>query len=637
MIKKRVISPPKEDWYNLRQPLQSGEIEFINWLDDCLHLDWEIYIQPHLNGCCPDVVILNPKIGIGVFEVKDWDFDALEYYVEDKGNGRKHLMALRNGEVISFVKKNPVDQLLLYRREILDIYCPILSNKNSSLVVTCGLILPKARIDHVDSLIKPIFNDRNRKVFSKPDCVVSNYFVMSAGDFEKKATDVFPDSIARFSSKYMNEVIAGALRIWLVEADAVKEQREIVKYNKDQQDFIMSRTKSGYRRVRGSAGSGKSVLVAGRAAVLLEQSKKILIVTFNITLLNYLQDLTVRVYPRARKEAVWLNFHSLCKRLCYEVGMQENYADLFLNLEGKDFPENDVFCAVINSAIDNSESEKYDAILVDEGQDFNPEWWNILRRLLVEGGEMLLVADSTQDIYNSARLWTDEAMSKSGFRGAWAEFSVTYRLPDNLIILANRFAEKYLPSDRVLLSKEEKKDDQLDILLEKGNVAELRWISLSSLSDDELKKLILDFRMDVGCSKLSNSDITILVQNNEIGFSVCRVLDGLRIKNLNIFSADCDEARRKKMYFFKGDSRVKVSTVHSFKGWEAKAVLVLFGVSRSKSDYALLYTAITRLKSGLGSIMYVACTDPSLAHLESEWSSEYTLKPQSAIAPPTHD
>ena len=41
----------------------------------------------------------------------------------------------------------------------------------------------------------------------------------------------------------------------------------------------------------------------------------------------------------------------------------------------------------------------YDAVLVDEGQDFNPVWWDLLRHLCRQGGEMILISDVTQDVY----------------------------------------------------------------------------------------------------------------------------------------------------------------------------------------------------------------------------------------------
>ncbi|MFX5701245.1 hypothetical protein ABTE07_20485, partial [Acinetobacter baumannii] len=83
----------------------------------------------------------------------------------------------------------------------------------------------------------------------------------------------------------------------MIEPESSKEQREPLKYNVQQQKFIKERTESGFRRLKGPAGSGKSVVVAGRAANLLREHQSVLIVTFNITLMNYLQDLAVREYP----------------------------------------------------------------------------------------------------------------------------------------------------------------------------------------------------------------------------------------------------------------------------------------------------------------------------------------------------
>ena len=129
----------------------------------------------------------------------------------------------------------------------------------------------------------------------------------------------------------MNNIIAEQLRVWLREPESSKEQREPLNYNPQQLKFIKERTDSGFRRLKGPAGSGKSVVVAGRAATLLKEQKSVLIVTFNITLLNYLQDLAVREYPHIRKAATWINFHYLCRRLCYDAGLEREYAEVFIN------------------------------------------------------------------------------------------------------------------------------------------------------------------------------------------------------------------------------------------------------------------------------------------------------------------
>lgn len=623
---QRVISPPKSDWENLRQPLEAGEQQFIEYLDQYLPPDWEIYIQPHLNGLCPDVVILHPKIGIGVFEVKNWDFTAMRYGVETKSNGKVHLYAINHkGEKISYMKKNPVDQLLLYRREILDLYCPILSRRSYSIVVSCGLILPSANEENVNTLFKPIFKSRNRNIFElNEESKHNNYLIFSRESFKKDLAHNFPSSINRTRSKYMNDVIAQQLRIWLVEPESSKEQREPLKYNTQQQKFIKERTESGYRRLKGPAGSGKSVVIAGRAATLLKEQKSVLIVTFNITLLNYLQDLAVRESRKIRSDATWLNFHYLCRRLCYAASLDVEYSDLFrkAKLQGLTFPNNNEICTLVNQAVESCEPEKYDAILVDEGQDFNPMWWDILRKLLVDGGEMLLCADTTQDIYSASDLWTDEAMKNAGFRGAWAELKQTYRLPDNLIPLANEFAEMFLPREKIIKSESVNTLQEafdFDVIEE----STLVWRNIERVDTQTFRDVFKEFRNQVVQLQLSNSDITILVQTHDIGMNICYALSQLGLNYIDIFSDDPAESRQKKMWFFKGDARIKVCTVHSFKGWEAKALLIVWNKIYSNLDYALLYTAITRLKSGKSSILYVASAEPRLIEYSKHWKNSF--------------
>ena len=84
----RFVSPPKAEHHKLRQPLTSGEKMVFEFFDTHLPEHWDIYLQPHLNGLRPDIVLLSPKIGIAVFEIKDWDLDAMQYWVETEPNNK---------------------------------------------------------------------------------------------------------------------------------------------------------------------------------------------------------------------------------------------------------------------------------------------------------------------------------------------------------------------------------------------------------------------------------------------------------------------------------------------------------------------------------------------------------------------
>ena len=634
----RVISPPKSAWAELRQPLEKGEKQFIEYLDNKLHKDWEIYIQPHLNGLCPDVVILNPRVGIGVFEVKNWNFNAMDYYLENDSNGSLSLLCEKKFKPPFKIAPNPVDKILQYKREIIDLYSFGLNfQKQGALAVTVGLILPSATKEDAERLFIPLFKDRNQKVFNLQDEGGENFnhCILTKEDFDRDIQFTLPTGITRFSSKFMNPVIANQLRVWLIEPESNKEQRTPLQYNRKQKEYIEDRTKSGYRRIKGSAGSGKSVVLVSRACKLMEEKKKVLIVNFNITMLNYLKDLAVRINPNARKEATWLNFHNLCGRLCSDAGLRKQYANLFLESK-TEFPDNDSYCSLINRAIDildekSAESEdykeelgkeffnsyKYDAILVDEGQDFSLKWWNILRRLLVENGEMLLVADSTQDIYEQAKVWTEDEMRGAGFRGDWVSLEGTYRLPEPLIKLVVDFAKRFLPSNMV---NEPVKPKQLEMPFEKTI---LKWHQVGNLQPHTLEAHILRIKQElVSLQEISMNDLTILVQDSFLGEHVCSVLDKMGIKYTHIFGDSIEEKRARRMAFYKGDTRLRVCTIHSFKGWESRAILLFINKAEEIHDYALIYTGLTRLKATESSLLDVVCASPKLSEYGRTWPKQ---------------
>ena len=107
---RRVVSPPIEAFAELRQPLTTGERAVFEMFDRMLPPSWEIYVQPHLNGLRPDFVLLNPRVGIAVFEVKDWNLDAMSYFVCDDHNGLPTLMASKDGATFSHQAENPFHQ-----------------------------------------------------------------------------------------------------------------------------------------------------------------------------------------------------------------------------------------------------------------------------------------------------------------------------------------------------------------------------------------------------------------------------------------------------------------------------------------------------------------------------------------------
>ena len=107
--------------------------------DHHLPIGWEIYVQPHLNGLRPDFVLLNPDVGIGVFEVKDWNLDAMRYFVRCRVDDHPELWAERDGKPFSIERSNPIAAANRYKEDINDIYCPRLDGRHGLGAITAGV------------------------------------------------------------------------------------------------------------------------------------------------------------------------------------------------------------------------------------------------------------------------------------------------------------------------------------------------------------------------------------------------------------------------------------------------------------------------------------------------------------------
>ncbi len=615
----RVISPPRTELDALRQPLEPGERQVLEFFDAHLPEEWEIYVQPHLNGLRPDFVLLHPRIGIAVFEVKDWNLNAFKRWIDNPPEGAPTLKGCKDGKTFSLQRDNPVDKVLHYKDEIHNLYCPRLGEKVAYGVITAGIIFPAADDQEALDLLTPSlkYKDRASDARIYP---VSGRHALVRGDLQA----VFPEA-ARSYSKFMTPEKAADLRMWLVEPDAPKDQRTPLAMDEAQKALATSRTETGYRRIKGPAGSGKSIVLAARAAQLIAEGKDVLVATFNITLINYLADLAVRNNRAARKSGTWLNFHFWCKRVCAEAGRGDDYSKLWHGAGG---PPDEVLSWQLPNLVseildgpDGAAIQKYDAILVDEGQDYLPNWWNLLRKVCRPGGEMLLVADLTQDVYERGGSWTDAAMTGAGFTGRWAFLEESYRLPYSLIEPVREFGRRFLPGEQVDLPPA--RQGELDLY-----PCAQRWVQVgpqqvAARAVEEIWRT-LKTNEDNG---FSVSDTTVLVDSQHLGEQIEAQLAGKGVKCITTFTEDPHEERRKKLSFFMGDARIKMTTFHSFKGWEARALILCLDHALETKDRTLLYIGMTRTKRHeLGSFLTVVSSEPSLDGYGRTWP-DYVVGP----------
>jgi hypothetical protein len=622
----RVIDPPREQFDKLLTPLTDGERRVIDLFDANLQPEWEIYVQPHLNGLRPDIVLLHPSVGVAVFEVKDWDLNAMQYYAKPVASDHSILMARDgSGKAFSYEAYNPINKILLYKEELFDLYCPRLDNRAGYAVISAGLIFPCSPRSQVERVFGP-FRKAHDGMRGYPQYYpISSMEDVTSGNLHA----IFPES-KRTSSKNMSIAIANDLRGWLREPFFNQEQRTPLELDARQRELATTRTGTGYRRIKGPAGSGKSVVLAARASTLAAEGKHTLVVSYNITLINYLRDLAVRHEASRRvirRQIDFLNFHYWCKRVCLDTGHGKEYKELWSSSSvGGELQPEPVLSEEMPNLIQELYHEfdghgalpRYDAILVDEGQDFLPLWWQTLRLALKEGGEMVLVADKTQNIYSTAAAWTEDIMENAGFRGPWAELRISYRLPPTVVPLVSKFAKDFLSDEEIDIPHVEQRGHQ--VTLADLYPIELRWVHVRDHSNrlnvcvSELRRMMMQLSSDTAIP-----DITVL-SGKKLGQTLTDFLENKGVHVLHTFAKDNLYSRRQKRAFFQGDARIKATTLHSFKGWEARHLMLFVEKVERAEDRALIYTALTRLRRHeLGSALTVVSCCPELHAYGKSW------------------
>ncbi len=629
----KLIDPPLEDLERLSAPLKAGVKEVVEYFAKHLGQNWEIYVQPHLNGLRPDLILLNPKVGVAVVEVADWDLASMDYSYAFGDRGEPKLQASREGQVIDLSRSDPVSKVETYKDAIFSFFCPRLDNQGYGCIT--GIVaFPHARREEIKSILQPARDYFNHNEHWRQNTLLTLDDI-SAGD--KGLRQVLPVAYLSKDDRFSADS-ADDLRHWLVEPDFDREQRKplIQELDARQQALVNSRTGSRYRKIRGAAGSGKSLVLAARAAALAREGKSVLIVTFNITLVNYLLDYVARA-ERERKIRdnikAW-NFHSWCRLLAEKVACRGEYSALWRDNNHRTVLDTllaesaIIWCNYLN------EDERYDAILVDEGQDFQRNWWIALRSALKPSGEMLLVADRAQNIYGVEN-WLDADLRGTGLSSTWFELSVSYRMPEALIDIAADFAGRYLPASEAIIPTPLNRGfawapDRLSWLqCEKADALEA---CMTGISD------ILSQKNDIN-NAISPADITIITDDTTVGLMIEGALKKqLGIHCIHTLAPESDdeaqrntESRRKKLAFFRGDRRAKLTTIQSFKGWESSVLVLYVSKAESLDQLSLVYTGMTRLKAvDRGAFLTVISSAASLESFGAGWPIFKRFNPSNA-------
>jgi len=142
--------------------------------------------------------------------------------------------------------------------------------------------------------------------------------------------------------------------------------------------------------VSGAAGTGKTVLAHARAMQLANSGFRVLLTCFNRPLADRMRAISHDV-----KGLTVLSFHSMCERFVSESQLGQT-----VTVTDSQEYWDEVLPELLPDAAELL-GRSFDAIVVDEGQDFHPHWWTSLELLLDDDGVFVVFADGNQAIYVS--------------------------------------------------------------------------------------------------------------------------------------------------------------------------------------------------------------------------------------------
>tara|TARA_B100002019_G_C21266489_1_gene599724 strand:- start:147 stop:2000 length:1854 start_codon:yes stop_codon:yes gene_type:complete len=370
------------------------------------------------------------------------------------------------------------------------------------------------------------------------------------------------------------------------------------------------------KRLKGVAGSGKSLVIAARACTLAcRDNKKVLIVCFNLTMINYLNELKksiqAKFYPhqwsKIRENVKITHFHGIGKK-----------KDL-LNAENS-----------LSTSLKKG-FRIFDAILIDEGQDFkmggnknknyDEDWIDEVLHFAKssEPRELLIAGDTTQNIYTRNL----EKLTKSiRFYGPWNELKKSYRLPSKIINVIETIKE-FLPNkkDIYIPYNFQPQEGEEQIKMNLDCECTFNWTNavpsdVPFITNEIIQEILHNNKPEP--NKLSIFDTNVITPTKKIGADIYKKLN-LNIDIRAAFNPEApeDQGRNEKVDFhpFEPES-IKISTIHSFKGWETSSLIIILD-DYVYDNISLLYVALTRLCAGTyGSYIHIINTSSKLNYVQ---------------------
>lgn len=599
---------------SIRTTATTGERILFQTLKNYLPDDYIVYFEPEIHGKHPDFVILGPDIGLIILEVKDYTQSTIFQVNSDTWS-----IVNKSGEHATV--KSPLKQARDYMFHIMDYL-----KKDKNLIQSDGKYQFKLKFP---TGYGAVFTRLKQDFFVKEGLysVCEPHLVLTRDEIDPDKDEFTEDNLIekiinmftvpfRLQEPLTKEEIDSIRYHLFPEVRISAEFKQPVPYQ-DQlllslhdirtmdlhQENLAKQIGDKNRLIRGVAGSGKTLILAARAKYLSKQNPdwKILVLCYNISLAQEIRHMLLHKMsepdnlfdfdPNNEMEQADLkniqvyNFHAWLKN---ELKINEKQLPYYIE------------------KIKTGEAilPKYDAILIDEGQDFDSQWLSLASQLLNPSTQvLLLVEDRAQTIYPRKRSYVQD--TGLNFQGRSKVLTINYRNTAQIV----KFAWDFYKMNSQLKNKVKKREFEGEEIISPQSTRrkgpEPAIVKAKSFQQ-EMKLVARQIKKLHEQMNVPYSEMLILYRVKRTHKQ--NIVDGIRrsLEKEEVPFYWITESADTKREYEKDDGKVKISTIDSSKGLDFQAVFIVnvenmpFSLEEDKErEVSLMYIGMTRAKEYL--------------------------------------
>ncbi|MFO7825881.1 MAG: AAA family ATPase [Cyclobacterium sp.] len=630
-----------------------------------------------------------------IIEVKDYHLDS--YELDERRNWKV------KGQ--SFNIKSPLNQVVQYKENLFDLHIESLlemkiKDFKSFSMVRCAVYFHNATKEQLNNfLVIPFKENVKYQTWLKYNVELLGGDNLNQYDFQALLKKTY--LVSKYPSLYFKKEIYRSFKRFLKPPIHLQEEGQDIPYSTKQLRIIHSKTKQ--QRIKGVVGSGKTTVMAARAVQAFKKyNHPVLLLSFNITLKNYIKDKISKV----REEFPWdcfliNNYHEFINSQLNNLGIPFEIPEDFDQKNAQERSEYFESNFYSNKALfleNQNQIKRFSAILIDEIQDYKLPWMRILKECFLEpDGEYVLFGDVKQNLYNNEIEKKDVKANVSSvielencfrsdfkikdlavqfqkdifqykyevdsFNTKEASLEIEYSGPqqgsiqymflpvaDSVtslynIIHTNAINKDVPPNDITILGtsiellkkfdayyryasgektntmfesielvyrmglNRYKERDFPDWLVEGLELLKRNNDKNKSRGLNQISVLLTIHQLQEEYGRLFDPKLEFYCQRYNINLADFQgYIDKFHFE-INTFKDDFSSMRQgralekvrknKKIHFFMNSGTVKVSTVHSFKGWESDTLFLILEEKYSMTFDEILYVGITRSRSNL--------------------------------------